>query len=209
MTTTFPEVRSAFPAFTQQFEGYVNVMYLDTHEPPLVTIGVGNLIDPVSEAVKLPFVLSPYVGFYAKGAASTMGQRLATPAEITEEWAKVKSRTDLAHDATEVWYSIASMFLTNYAIDALVLSRFDANDAILSGLYGPIDGAVRPNAWLALHSMAWAMGPWFNFPRFKRAFLARDWATCSVECHMDDTKNPGLKPRNEANRELFLECVNP
>jgi hypothetical protein len=172
-------------------------MYLDTHEPPLVTIGVGNLIDPVSEAVKLPFVLSPYVGI---GLRPQVGQRLATPSEITAEWAKVKSRTDLVYHATEVWYSIASMFLANYSIDALVLARFDSNDAILSHRFR---SDVPSNCWLALHSMAWAMGPNFNFPHFQAAWSVKDWDTCAVECHMDDTHNDGLKPRNAENVKLF------
>lgn len=48
-------VKSYFIAFSKQFEGRIHCMYLDTHDPPLVTVGVGNLIDPVSEAAKLPF----------------------------------------------------------------------------------------------------------------------------------------------------------
>jgi hypothetical protein len=37
-------------------EGVVGHMYLDTHQPPLVTIGAGNMLPNVSAAQSLPFV---------------------------------------------------------------------------------------------------------------------------------------------------------
>ena len=46
-------VRTSFRAFNAKYEGTVNFMYVDVKN--LVTIGVGNLIDPISLAVNLPF----------------------------------------------------------------------------------------------------------------------------------------------------------
>src|SRR5580704_1499007 len=50
----YSSVRDIFPNFSKQFEGRVGWMYLDVKG--LVTIGVGNLIDPLPAAVGLPFV---------------------------------------------------------------------------------------------------------------------------------------------------------
>jgi hypothetical protein len=40
----------------KRWEGVVGHMYLDTHQPPLVTIGAGNMLPNVSAAQSLPFV---------------------------------------------------------------------------------------------------------------------------------------------------------
>jgi GH24 family phage-related lysozyme (muramidase) len=49
----FSSVQSAFRSFTEQFEGCVSFMYLDVKG--LVTVGIGNLVDPVGVAQALPF----------------------------------------------------------------------------------------------------------------------------------------------------------
>jgi type VI secretion system secreted protein VgrG len=40
----------------KRWEGVVGHMYLDTHKPPLVTVGAGNMVASVSAAQALPFV---------------------------------------------------------------------------------------------------------------------------------------------------------
>ena len=47
-------VRDAFVDFTAALEGVVPWMYLDVKG--LVTVAIGNLIDPVAAALSLPFV---------------------------------------------------------------------------------------------------------------------------------------------------------
>jgi hypothetical protein len=59
------------------------------------------------------------------------------------------------------------------------------------------------DAQLGLLSMAWALGPAFRFLNFQAACQARDFRTAAVESHMNDTNNPGLRPRNKANFQLF------
>src|SRR4029453_7562541 len=51
---THTSIRDGFLAFSRPLEGRVPWMYLDIKG--LVTTGVGNLIDPVGLASKLPFV---------------------------------------------------------------------------------------------------------------------------------------------------------
>ena len=53
----FAAVQSSFPAFSGRFEGRVPYMYLDVLG--LVTVGVGNLVDPVETAQALPFHFRP------------------------------------------------------------------------------------------------------------------------------------------------------
>jgi hypothetical protein len=63
--------------------------------------------------------------------------------------------------------------------------------------------------------MAWAMGPGFNFPMFQAACgkkddagnPAPDFRAAADQCHMDETGNPGLAPRNVANKQLFLNAA--
>lgn len=184
-----PSVRSAFPAFTERFEGRCPWMYLDTHAPPLVTTAVGNLIDPVSLALELPWM---------------SGDVVASTQLVLNEWQRVKSATDWAQRGGGAFAPLTSIRLSESAIDALVLSRLDENEAIL---VGRVSGwkELPANAQLATHSMAWAMGPWFKFPKFEAALEAQDWGTCSLECHMDDKGNRGLVARNLANAMLFSD----
>jgi GH24 family phage-related lysozyme (muramidase) len=187
-------VRQQFIAFSKQFEGRMATMYLDTHAPPLVTVGVGNLIDPVAEAVKLPFCW--------KGPNQP---HYATALEIEAEWNHVKGRVDLAHSPASIWNSVTSLFLDDEGIDALVLRRLDANDLILEKRFGhqswPADGQ------LGLHSMAWAMGAGFAFPLFEQSCRKGDFVSAAAQCRMADAGNAGLTPRNRANYRLFMNAA--
>ena len=53
-----PSVKSVFPSFSTKLEGRVPWMYCDVLG--LVTIGIGNLIDPEEAALHLPFVPVSY-----------------------------------------------------------------------------------------------------------------------------------------------------
>src|SRR5450432_1931709 len=98
-------VRQQFIAFSRPFEGRMPTMYLDTHAPPLVTIGVGNLIDPLPEALSLPFLW--------KG---THPARAATPQEITAEWTHIKGLTNLSQSPSSIWNTVTQLFLNDKAI---------------------------------------------------------------------------------------------
>jgi hypothetical protein len=61
------------------------------------------------------------------------------------------------------------------------------------------------DAQLALLSMAWAMGPG-GPPQFKNMAAAcekLDFDTAAAQCRMDETGNPGVVPRNKADKLLF------
>jgi hypothetical protein len=192
----YSSVRANFIAFNSRFEGRMHCMYLDTHDPPLVTTGVGNLIDPVTIAVKLPFAWK-----------NRPGRPPATPIEIANEWNRVKSRIPYIHVHSSIWDMITDLSLDDAAIDVLVLDKAGQNEAILKKrpAYAQFD-TWPADAQLALHSMAWAMGPGFHFPALAESCQKRDFASAARQCKMDDRNNPGLTPRNAANVQLFTNA---
>ena len=201
------EVRAQFPAFTAQFEGTVPCMYTDVMG--LVTTGVGNLIDPVSTALPLPWL------HRADNSPATLD-------EIRAEWLLVKSSRKYGK----------ALYLTPTAIEQLVLHRFDTNELYLSRRWANWAQWPVP-AQLGAHSCAWAAGPAWRAPNFDATANASDFAACagtptetgndpSLRGHawLRDTKpeddargvhtptlNPGLRPRNLANQRLFAAAA--
>lgn len=72
-------------------EGVVKYMYLDIKG--LVTIGVGNLIDPINAALNLPF------RYKNKPGVTNAGQS-ASRADIEAEWKLIKGKQELAQKDT-------------------------------------------------------------------------------------------------------------
>jgi GH24 family phage-related lysozyme (muramidase) len=185
-------VRDAFPAFATRFEGRVPWMYLDING--LVTVGVGNLIDPESLALGLPF-------------AHKQDGTPATVEEIRTERRRVKTDSSLATRGHRAAEAVTEFALSEAAIDDLVRTKLEANTAVLMGTF-PEWNDWPADARLGVLSMAWGLGAGFpaRFPRFTSAARAHDWKTAAVECHIDATGNPGVVPRNEANRQLFVNA---
>lgn len=188
-------VRDIFADFSEGFENRVQVFYLDTHRPPLVTIGIGNLVDPISEVLKLPM--------RDKGTGL-----LASQQRIAIEWARVKALTAHAYDATQFWVTTAKLYLADADIDELVNAKMEEFEGILKRRVAFVGWEDYPaDAQLAILSMSWAMGPSFNYPHFEAACLARNFAAACEECYMPDENNHGLIPRNKANRQLLTNAA--
>src|SRR5215469_10503422 len=181
-------VRDNFKSFNTKFEGYLDFMYGDVKN--LVTTGMGNLIDPIGQALSLPWV-------NADGSPASQQQ-------ITDAWNAVKARTDLNQKGGRAYKSVTSIRLTDDGINQLFMSRADSNEKYLKKTYPGFDNWPA-DAQLALHSMAWAMGPAFKFPTFKADVNADppDFAKAAIDSHMNAAGNPGLVPRNAANKKLF------
>ncbi len=185
----WPCVASTFAAFTERFEGHVPFMYCDVKG--LVTTGRGNLIDPVTSALVLPWQIS--------GMA-------ATRLQIATCWQVVKSRQDICQQGGMAYQNITDLRLAEEAIDALTNSKMLEMETHLKARF-PLWETLPADAQLAVLSMAWACGPAFHFPKFEAALVNLDMWTCAVECHLDETGNPGLKPRNVANSQLFKDAA--
>jgi len=192
----YPSVRAAFRAFNEPFEGVVPWMYLDVKG--LVTVGVGNLIDPLGLAVQLPFRLraNPVVA--------------ASAEQIAEEWRRIKSSPELAKAGYRASEPLTQLMLDDAGIDALIAQRLAGNEAILNKYPSFREFDSWPaDAQLGLLSMAWALGPGgpAAFPHFAAACGNQDFTGAAANCAINENGNPGVAPRNRANRTLFRNAA--
>lgn len=191
-------VREQFIPFSKTFEGYVHWMYLDIKG--LVTVGIGNLIDPRSLATSLPFTVG------VNGPPASAG-------DIGAEWDRLKKDVSLARKGYKACEGVTRLRLGDAAIDAFVYQKLDENEKSVRRAFPDWD-SLPADAQLGILSMAWAMGPGFpvKFPGFTAACNAGRWAEAAEKCHMRDSDNPGLVRRNRANRLLFqnaASCADP
>lgn len=182
-------VIDAWIPFSTKFEGIVSWMYLDVKG--LVTIGIGNLIDPISLCLTLPF------------RRFSDGQ-LATAQEIRTEWSYIKSLKHLAVQGHRAARQHCKLYLGDSDIRELVLSKLNEFEGVLKATF-PKWESYPADAQLGILSMAWAMGPYFTrgFPTFTRAVREESWMLASRQCLMRTAGNPGLIPRNKANVKAF------
>ena len=184
-------VEAIFPTFSKKFEGRMAKMYPDINGD--ITVAVGNRIDPVNQAFGL--------GWVREQDGIT-----ASPQDVQRVWSLVKSRQD-AKRRGGGWFQTLpgnDILLPPSAIDALVDGklRFNASDVLR---FFPGFETFPAEAQLGILSMAWAMGDekFREFPRFVAAANANKWDVAAIESHMQDDANPGLVPRNAANKLLF------
>jgi hypothetical protein len=197
----FPPVLACFRDISEKFEGSVPYMYLDVKG--LVSVGVGNLIDPVEEAQGLPFRFKNKPGIATPGASATRDQ-------IAAEWRKLKGNASLAREGFRACEPITELELSQDSVDALILARLTNNESFLKRQPWCQDFDTWPaDAQLGLLSMAWAMGPGGpgQFPRFRAACQKLEFKDAAKECKMDEAGNPGLIPRNQANFTLFSNAA--
>jgi len=184
-------VRDAWRRFNEPLEGLTNWMYLDVKG--LVTTGMGNLIDPVETALCLTW--------YAAD------ETIATLESVQSEWNRIKNERSLAHWGAQAASRVATLRLDDADIETLILDRLDRDEAILKANPAFADFDDWPaDAQLGLLSMSWALGPGFGprFPHFSCACAAGDFATAAQDCAISTMGNPGVAPRNAANRQAFL-----
>ncbi len=184
------EVRNRWMTWNTQFEGAVPFMYLDIKG--LVTIGIGDLIDSVGQATQLLF--------YRQDGD------LATEAEIAAEWHLVKSRQDMRMRGGMAYGAITKLHLSATGVEDLVLGKLEEMEKHLAARF-PEWSDWPWQAQMATLSMSWAAGPALHAPHWEMACRTWDWALAAAESHLDDSQNPGLRPRNAANKALFLEAA--
>jgi hypothetical protein len=154
----------------------------------LVTIAIGNLVDPLAYAMVLPMVDK------VTGTAATRDQ-------IAREWQRVKHDPTLARLGHRAAAHVTSLRLTPEGIQRVVLGKLDEVDRQLAKRF-PSWEAQPADGQLLVLSMSWAMGAAFRFPAFEAAFARGDYRACADECKMNEQGNPGLAPRNVMNRQL-------
>jgi hypothetical protein len=177
-------------------EGRVNCMYLD--KKGLVTCGVGNLIDPVELATRLQ---------WRHGENGP----LADAQTIRDVWLVTKRHGNPDRLWTTYARELSDLRLSEQTIDALVDDRLLANEAFLVANHVPFDEwrEYPADAQMAILSIAWACGADYpkEWPNFWRAVRARDWMLARAHCTIREAGNPGVIPRNEANRVMLANAA--
>lgn len=190
-------VRAVFYDFNIPMEGDIPFFYLDVKG--LVSIGVGLLCDPIQLAMNLPMV-------HPDG-------RPASRNDIASEWMRIKSLPADAkgRTAAQLGHLYAKPYttlrLTDEGLRLTLESKLNQHDAILRERFPDFE-TWPADAQLATHSLSWACGPRFAFPKCEAALRRRDFRTAAVECFMPEERTiSGLRPRNKANRILFSNAA--
>lgn len=157
-------------AATIRFEGSVAWMYLDTLGN--VTVGVGILLDGVSKALALPFVM--------QGSLAA-----ATPDAIEADFRRVAA---LNHGMQAIFYKdTTSPILPYAAINAVLQNVVTQNDRDMQQVFSA--WSLYPEkVKLGILDMVYNLGETSllkKFPRFVSAVKAQDWATAAVQCQRD------------------------
>ena len=142
MAYTHPSVITTFVALQSKMEGDLLFMYLD--RKGLVTTGVGNLIDSIADAQRLPW----------KRSDGT----LASPDEVAAAWRAVKARTDLMLEGGGAYAGVTSLRLTQADVEDLIRKKLLSNEAELMKRL-PTFPHLTADAQMGVHSVAWAAGP--------------------------------------------------
>lgn len=177
-------IKDTFFDFTAKREGFTPFMYCDTLN--LVTTGVGNLIDAGARNGfdTSPTAMAPALGlqWFTKGDGWTVknpvtGSPLSQQAVINA-WIATKlqeqSQPGFNKKGGFAYQNLTNATLSMDGLKALFLKTMLSFDAVLQKRY-PTYQAAPSDAQNAMMSMAWAMGPAFNFPAFKAAVDANDW----------------------------------
>lgn len=183
-------VSSAFVAFSSPLEGVCPFLYLDVLG--LVTTAIGVLVDPIESALTLPFV-------HPDG-------RTATRAEIAAEWTNVKARQDMRLRGGGWFRTITRLRLTDEGLLEVVRRKLELFESQLTKRF-PGFPNWPADAQLATLSVTWACGAGFRFPKLAAALEGRDFVRAARECSISTVGNPGVKPRNIANRMLYLNAA--
>lgn len=186
-------VRDVFSAFSGRFEGDIDHFYPDINGD--LTIAKGALVDPVARALDLPM------------RHRDSGQ-LADRGVIAAEWWIVKTQADPQRGDRGA-RPLCKLYLPPADVEALTAQRLAANVAALAKAF-PDFGLWPASAQLAVLSMAWAVGTGGltrDFPKTCAALRAQDWTTAAAEGVIRTDGNPGVIPRNKANKQLFLAAA--
>ncbi len=185
-------VRAAFVDLTIGFEGgYIGWMFCDIEGK--VSTGFGLLLEPVAIAIGLPWRR-------ADGS-------LASREEIVQAF---PNAARLGHRSVE---HVAKLRLDNVGLYQAFQGKLGQHDVYLRHRFPDFE-SWPSDAQLGAHSMAWACGAgaWdagnpVGFPRMAAALERGDFLGASEQSHMNEwdngVHNPGLVPRNKANRVLF------
>lgn len=192
-------VETAWLEYIKKSEGDIAYMYLDTKG--LVTVGIGNLIDPVSLALSLPFQ------FKSNNSASVPAGRIATRAEIESEWKHIKNhpnRIQMARFGHKLCATETNLELTVAERRLLFDRKTRSNEIQLRQWFAQWD-SWPADAQMAIFAMAWGLGAAFarNWPRFTAACNSLDFDAAAKESHVSSWR----LERNQATLRLLSNAA--
>ncbi len=187
-----------------RWEGVVRHMYLDTHDPPLVTVGAGNMLQDVKAAQALPFI-------------NAKTKHPATKEEIAQAFRAVAAKPG-GHPA-KFYLLHPSIELPEEKVKKLAIKRlkeefipkirnlypgFDffpmpAREALVDIAYNAGVGSLEK----VVHGKIHKASGLHKFRRLKAAIDDRDWAAAALSSHRSSSR----PERNEWTRRLFKEAA--
>lgn len=198
-------VRASAYDFNRPMEGDIPYFYQDVKG--LVSIGVGLLADPIQLALNLPLV---------KPDGTPAGRD-----DIAAEWLRIKNLppNDKGQTAAQLGHRYAKphtkLRLTEEGLRFTFNRKLAQMEAEIAKGF-PDWETWSSDAQLATLSLAWAVGPRFwdpgagksYFRKLSNALRLRDYETASRECFLPEERwISGLRPRNKANRALYLNAA--
>jgi hypothetical protein len=190
--------QATWQTFITEHEGNIAHMYLDTKG--LVTIGIGNLIDPISLALTLPFQ------FKVNNRAGIAGGKPATVKEIEAEWLSLKNnpnRQVLIRSGAPASARVTDLELSSASRQRLFDRVTNAHEAQLTTCFADFSNWPG-DAQLGVMAMAWRLGKYFppKFPKFTAACQARDFDAAANECNISSCAE-----RNQASVRFFTNAA--
>jgi hypothetical protein len=164
----------------------LNFMYTDAEN--YVTTGMGDLADPVSLALAMPW--------------KNPDGSLADSGSVTDQWTAVKNG---GVNSSVNAGPLSTIRLDPSDIQVLVNAKLTANETQLK-TYFPNWESFPADGQMAILSMAWAMGAGFpaTFPAFTAAVNNNDWTTAAANANFTGV---GVAPRIAANAILFANAA--
>lgn len=199
--------RAYWLEFNRPLEGRVDYMYLDVKG--LVSTGVGNLIDATRAPLTAPTDAERAQSHaIAEGLDWHDSDGSSATAEVVDgAWDTVKARMDLASHGGGAFRDLTTLRLTDDEIDRVVFAKLDEMESVLKGRTPFADYDNWPaDAQLGLLSMAWGMGPAFDFPRFQGFVAAGDWDSAADECRFNPEVGT-IVLRNDRDQQLFRNAA--
>jgi GH24 family phage-related lysozyme (muramidase) len=163
-------------------EGLTTFMYLDTAEPPVVTVGVGHALSNVEAALKLPWDQpeSQVRVDFAAVLSAPRGYRAA----FYEQFSKSR--------------------LSEAFVRELLEREIDEQIFVVKTYFSGYDSFPEP-ARIAIADMAFNLGGGFprKFPSFTAAVLQGNWDRAAEHCHRSGI----AEERNEKTAALLRQAA--
>ena len=183
-------VRSRWLEFTEALEGGVPWPYADIRN--LITVAYGNLIDPMSTAMSLPwFVGAPHEDcedhpdlMAACGCAVRASREV-----IASQWLRLKGDPRAAKTGHLYARGLTTIRLTMRGMATLAHGKLASNHADLVRQIPDLDD-MPACAQMAMNSLAWACGSRAVFPKLFEAVRGRDFAAAAVHIRMNEWTSP-------------------